>query len=93
MKKLNENLFNIKADIQISLTNENLCKSIINSLVPDDLTSSPELQVKTYNLKTSILIQIVYKGINILTVRNTIEDYINSIETVINSIKGAKEKL
>lgn len=37
-----------------------------------------------------IIIRINYNGERVLVVRSTIEDYISSIETVLEAIKGTK---
>ena len=70
--------------------NKELLKTIYNSIEPDNETLPPRMDIKTICETDKIIIRIMDEKGDIMRIKNTMEDIIDSVDIVINALKGSK---
>lgn len=79
-----------EAIVEIETDDEEIAKTIIEAISPDDEPEGNKVKTKTYIEGKKIVIRISLEKGDLLTVKNTIEEYLRSIATVINALNASK---
>ncbi len=79
-----------RVELRIKGKDEKLLKTIYNSIEPDNKTLPPGMDIKTRCETDKIIIRIIDEKGDIMRIKNTIEDIIDSVDIVINALKGSK---
>ncbi|MGB9725105.1 MAG: KEOPS complex subunit Pcc1 [Fervidicoccaceae archaeon] len=81
-----------EAILEIQVDDEELAKTIIEAISPDDEPEGGKVKTKAYKEGKNILINITVERGDVLTVKNTVEEYLRSIATVINALDASKNE-
>jgi|UniRef100_A0A7J2U6R7 tRNA threonylcarbamoyladenosine modification (KEOPS) complex Pcc1 subunit len=67
--------------------NEDICKSVIDSVEPDNVTAPPQIAIEMLCSGGILTVNVRGKDVNLLTFRNTVDDLIEHISLATKIVK------
>ncbi|MEM0020770.1 MAG: KEOPS complex subunit Pcc1 [Fervidicoccaceae archaeon] len=80
----------IGATLELVIDDEEVAKAIIDGISADDEPEGKKIKTKAYRKGNKVIVEMQTKNPEVLTLRNTIEEYLRSIATVINALTASK---
>jgi len=82
----------LEAVLEITLDDEELAKTIIEAISPDDEPSGEKIKTSARREGKKVIVEMQTERGDIMTIKNTVEEYLRSIATVINALNASKRR-
>lgn len=78
--------------LRIPTTSEEVCKSVLEALEPDNISAPKGITIKTHCKDSELIINIRSLNVGTLTVRNTVDDILVHVGLALKSISSINER-
>jgi tRNA threonylcarbamoyladenosine modification (KEOPS) complex Pcc1 subunit len=78
--------------LEVEFDSEEIAEIVRRSISPDDEPEGKKVRAKTYKEGKRIVIEISAENQEVLTLKNTAEEYLRSIATVINALSATENE-